>query len=138
MHYTVDCLVSRLCYNIRVKSYIKTLFIFVSLLFSLIFGGELSNQNYSQILTAPISTQTCIIKNTFTNENSVVQTNNNTEHRFTKQCKRWHIFGTLSGLPFVQNIKSNFENFYCRLKFANNYNKYLSLYLRNEICTRAP
>ena len=120
------------------SSYIKTLIVFVSLLFSLIFGGVPNSRDCSQILTAPVSVETVIVKNTFADESSVAQTNTGTKHYFTKQFKCGHVFGIISGLPLIQNIKSDLNNFYYCLKFVNNHNEYLSLYLRNEIYTRAP
>jgi len=120
-----------------VNNRIKIFFIFVSFWIFLILSGGFHNQSASAILTSPVSVQTEITKNITADENSVVQSNTCIKY-FVNRNRHGAVF--YSGLGFVpaQNIKSEFKNICYNSDFLNIFRVHFSLYLRNEICTRAP
>lgn len=120
------------------NNFLKTFFIFVSLLISLIFGGQFNNQAYTNFAAKPINIETHIVKNSQINENSVVQSNNPIKY-FVNLNKRNNVFtNSYFGFSNIKNLKINYENCLYKIKYFAPNEKYFSLFLKNEICTRAP
>ena len=117
-------------------NFIRFFIIAFSLLITLTFGYN-NQQNYtvhSQAFSIPI--ETTIVSDISSNETVAAASNYDTAIVKSEKQNN-HFTGRISFLPDITEINSLIN--YSKYKYiTNNPFRYFTLYLRNEICVRAP